>query len=55
MLSHDIFDNRRVRLVDRINSILSSTEAARFAVGYFFLSVLTSERRQETVQPVPGQ
>jgi pimeloyl-ACP methyl ester carboxylesterase len=29
-------------LVDHINRILSSTEAARFAVGYFFLSGLTS-------------
>ncbi len=29
-------------LVDHINRILGSTEAARFAVGYFFLSGLTS-------------
>ena len=38
---HDIIDNRREKLVDHINRILASTEAARFAVGYFFLSGLT--------------
>ena len=42
MPSHDIIDNRKEILVDHINQILSSTEAARFAVGYFFLSGLTS-------------
>src|SRR5947207_3289255 len=42
MPTHDIIDNRNERLVDHINRILSSTEAARFAVGYFFLSGLTS-------------
>jgi len=40
--THDIIDNRNEVLVDHINRILSSTEAARFAVGYFFLSGLTS-------------
>ena len=46
MPTHDIIDNRDERLVDHINRILSSTEAARFAVGYFFVSGLTciSER-----------
>ena len=39
---HDIIDNRNEKLVDHIKRILSSTEAARFAVGYFFLSGLTS-------------
>jgi HKD family nuclease/superfamily II DNA or RNA helicase len=39
---HDIIDNRKEILVNHINQILSSTEAARFAVGYFFLSGLTS-------------
>jgi len=39
---HDIIDNRHEKLVDHINRILSSTQAARFAVGYFFLSGLTS-------------
>ncbi len=38
MPSHDIIDNREEKLVDHINRILQSTEAARFAVGYFFLS-----------------
>jgi superfamily II DNA or RNA helicase len=38
MPSHDIIDNRDEKLVDHINRILQSTEAARFAVGYFFLS-----------------
>ena len=42
MPTHDIIDNRREILVDHINRILSSTEAARFAVGYFFLSGFTS-------------
>ena len=42
MPTHDIIDNRREILVDHINRILGSTEAARFAVGYFFLSGLTS-------------
>lgn len=39
---HDIIDNRNHRLADHINCILASTESARFAVGYFFLSGLTS-------------
>jgi len=42
MPSHDIIDNRKEILVDHINRILSSTDSARFAVGYFFLSGLTS-------------
>ena len=42
MSTHDIIDNRKEILVDHTNRILSSTEAARFAVGYFFLSGLTS-------------
>jgi superfamily II DNA or RNA helicase len=42
MPMHDIIDNRKQKLVDHINRILSSTEAARFAVGYFFLSGLES-------------
>src|SRR5690348_9300588 len=41
MPTHDIIDNRKERLIDHINRILSSTEMARFAVGYFFLSGLT--------------
>ena len=42
MLAHEIIDNRNERLVDHINQMLSSTDGARFAVGYFFLSGLTS-------------
>jgi len=42
MPTHDIVDNRNEKLVDHINRILASTEAARFAVGYFFLSGLES-------------
>src|SRR6266542_6568241 len=42
MPAHDIIDNRKEKLVDHINHILSSTESARFAVGYFFLSGLES-------------
>src|SRR5260370_23215555 len=42
MPTHDIIDNRREKLVDHINRMLNSTELARFAVGYFFLSGLES-------------
>lgn len=42
MPNHDIIDNRKEKLVAHINRILSSTESARFAVGYFFLSGLES-------------
>jgi hypothetical protein len=35
-------DNRKEKLVGHINRILSSTESARFAVGYCFLSGLES-------------
>ena len=41
-MAHDIIDNRNDRLVDQINTILGSTDAARFAVGYFFLSGFTA-------------
>ena len=40
MPAHDIVDNRTENLVDHINRILPSTERAKFAVGYFFLSGL---------------
>jgi len=43
--THDIIDNRSQRLVDHITQILPSTERAKFAVGYFFLSGL------EPIQP----
>jgi hypothetical protein len=42
MPSHDIIDNRNQKLVDQINCILDSSEAAHFAVGYFFLSGFTA-------------
>jgi HKD family nuclease len=38
----DIVDNRREKLVDTIGRILDSTQSARFAVGYFFVSGLTA-------------
>ena len=37
-MPNDIIDNRNEKLVDNVNLILDSTERARFAVGYFFLS-----------------
>jgi hypothetical protein len=40
MPSNDIIDSRDQKLADHINCILGSTEAAKFAVGYFFLSGL---------------
>ena len=42
MPTHDIIDNRNQKLVDQINCILQSSEAAHFAVGYFFLSGFTA-------------
>ena len=41
-MSHDIVDNRQEKLVDQINRILSTSESAHFAVGYFFLSGFTA-------------
>ena len=38
MPTHDIIDNRAEKLADHINRILTSSESARFAMGYFFLS-----------------
>jgi hypothetical protein len=46
MPTHDIIDNRNEKLVDHINRILGSTEKARFAMGYFFLSGLECLARQ---------
>ncbi|MFH1090610.1 MAG: phospholipase D-like domain-containing protein [Pseudomonadota bacterium] len=40
MPAHDIIDNRREKLVDHIQAILPQAAAARFAVGYLFLSGL---------------
>ena len=52
MPTHDIIDNRKEKLVDHINRILSSTESARFAVGYFFLSGLESIAQRLAGGPV---
>lgn len=41
-MKHDIIDNRNEKLVEHINLILDSTDRARFAVGYFFLTGFTS-------------
>ncbi len=41
-MPHDIIDNRDEKLVEHIKSILGSTDSARFAVGYFFLSGLAA-------------
>jgi len=41
-MPHDIIDNRNEKLIDHVNLILDSTERARFAVGYFFLTGFTS-------------
>ena len=46
MPTHDIIDNRTEKLVDHLNQILGTTERARFAVGYLFLSGLTSVARR---------
>jgi len=37
-MPHDIIDNRNEKLVDHLNCILGTAEAAKMAVGYFFLS-----------------
>jgi len=42
MSTHDIIDNRTEKLIDHLNQMLGSSERARFAVGYLFLSGLTS-------------
>ena len=39
-MPHDIIDNQHSKLADHINQILAGTNAAKFAVGYFFLSGL---------------
>ncbi|MBN2550285.1 MAG: hypothetical protein JXB15_14065 [Anaerolineales bacterium] len=46
----DIIDNRSEKLVDAIRRILPGTQAAKFAVGYFFLSGL--EAVQDVLQNV---
>ncbi len=39
-MPHDIIDNRTEKLVDAIRRVLPGSDAAKFAVGYFFLSGL---------------
>ena len=38
MPQHDVIDNRSDLLIDRLKDYLADSEAAHFAVGYFFLS-----------------
>jgi hypothetical protein len=38
----DIIDNREHKLAEQIRTILESSEAAHFAVGYFFISGFTA-------------
>ena len=38
MQQHSIIDNRTEKLVEHVNLLLESSDHARFAVGYFFLS-----------------
>ena len=46
MPSHDIIDNRDQKLVDKINCIVESSEAAHFAMGYLFISGFTRCERE---------
>ena len=46
MPQHDIIDNRSEKLLDHLGQMLGSSERARFAVGYLFLSGLTSVGRR---------
>lgn len=45
-MAHDIIDNREARLIDELAARFPSSERARFAVGYFFLSGLEPLRDQ---------
>jgi superfamily II DNA/RNA helicase/HKD family nuclease len=42
MPAHDIIDNRNEKLIDHLDEMLGSCDRGRFAVGYLFLSGLTS-------------
>lgn len=46
MPTHDVIDNREQKLCDHIRKILATTDAARFAVGYFFVSGLDAVAEQ---------
>lgn len=39
-MTHDIIDNREIKLIDELARRFPSSERAKFAVGYFFLSGL---------------
>jgi len=39
-MPHDIIDNHDVKLIDELARRFPSSEKAKFAVGYFFLSGL---------------
>lgn len=45
-MAHDIIDNRNEKLAENIEIILSTSEKARFAVGYLFLSGLKPIRKE---------
>ncbi|MCG2769271.1 MAG: hypothetical protein ABIK79_15680 [Chloroflexota bacterium] len=45
-MPRDIIDNRHQKLVDHIRQILPGSQAAKFAVGYFFLSGLEAVAEQ---------
>lgn len=46
MPAHDIIDNRGKKPVDHLNPIFGKDVHARFAVGYLFLSRLTSAAKR---------
>jgi hypothetical protein len=46
MSAHDIIANRKERLIDHPSQMLGSNELAGFAVGYLFLSGLTSAAKR---------
>lgn len=39
-MAHDIIDNRDLKLIDELAARFPSSDKAKFAVGYFFLSGL---------------
>jgi hypothetical protein len=51
MAAHDIIDNRSSKLVDSLAQMLGGTEAARFAVGYFFVSGLEGIAKSLSHEP----
>ena len=49
-MTHDIIDNRDEKLIEYVNLILDSTDRARFAVGYFFLTGFTSIASEQLIK-----